>query len=576
MIMKKIVLFLTGAAFGLGAMTGCIKEIVPQGGSVSADQAMNAPGAFENFVAAITTTLAGQPLYVAHYFSDVAGELSGYATDFGLTSNFLQRDLMGMDMVPSQISNYNHFSSFYSCGSSLSPNSGTMQVTWYEYFSWIGSCNRVIGMVSDPENASETQREGLGIAYAMRAMHYMDLARMYAQKTYGVDKEAEAVPILTEDPTIDASHNPRVTNEVMWDFIISDLDKAEEYLANYRRSDKTTPDLSVIYGLKARAYLTMERWADAVTYARKAQAGYTAMTGDQYTDRATGFNTENASWMLKTTFHPNDPCIIYNDGDSSWGSWMCLELNYLDGYGCGYAANYGHPMLIDRHLYETIPATDFRKKCYVDFSLNELRSKAEIIEALADYSDYPEYLYDNLITTGERHEAGGAALKFRLAGGAAGHEDQYIGFVVELPLMRVEEMILIEAEALGMQAGHENEGIALLTSFAQSRDPQYVYGTHNEAYYNATTSAFQNECWWQRRVEFWGEGFATFDIKRLNKGIIRSYAGSNHVENYRWNVNEVPAWMTLCFVSTEARANFALNPNPTPIAPTGDSAEYIW
>ena len=32
----------------------------------------------------------------------------------------------------------------------------------------------------------------------------------------------------------------------------------------------------------------------------------------------------------------------------------------------------------------------------------------------------------------------------------------------------------------------------------------------------------QNELWWQRRVELWGEGFATFDIKRLQKGIIRS------------------------------------------------------
>ncbi len=36
----------------------------------------------------------------------------------------------------------------------------------------------------------------------------------------------------------------------MWDFIISDLDKAEEYLAGYERPDKTTPDVSVVYGLK--------------------------------------------------------------------------------------------------------------------------------------------------------------------------------------------------------------------------------------------------------------------------------------------------------------------------------------
>ena len=33
----------------------------------------------------------------------------------------------------------------------------------------------------------------------------------------------------------------------------------------------------------------------------------------------------------------------------------------------------------------------------------------------------------------------------------------------------------------------------------------------------------------QRRIELWGEGFSYFDLKRLNKGIDRNYAGSNHL-----------------------------------------------
>ena len=138
--------------------------------------------------------------------------------------------------------------------------------------------------------------------------------------------------------------------------------------------------------------------------------------------------------------------------------------------------------------------------------------------------------------------------------------------------MRVEEMKLIEAEAAGMQ--DQARGIQLLTAFAQTRDASYEYGHHQEAYYNNSTSQFQNEVWWQRRVELWGEGFATFDIKRLQKGIIRSYEGTNHVDGYQWNVESTPDWMNLCIVQTETNNNPACTNNPTPIAPKGNSPKY--
>ena len=123
----------------------------------------------------------------------------------------------------------------------------------------------------------------------------------------------------------------------------------------------------------------------------------------------------------------------------------------------------------------------------------------------------------------------------------------------------------------------EGRGKVLLEAFAKTRDPQYVYGKHNESYYNTSTPAFQNEVWWQRRIEFWGEGLATFDIKRLEKGIIRSYPGSNHIDGYRWNMEQYPNWMNLCIVQTETNYNAAVVNNPAPLPPTGgNSPEYTW
>ena len=88
----------------------------------------------------------------------------------------------------------------------------------------------------------------------------------------------------------------------MWNFIISDLDKAEEYLDGYTRTDITTPDKSVVYGLKARAYQVMEDWVNAERYAKLAQEGYSMMSREEYLSRETGFNTPNSSWMFGLQF----------------------------------------------------------------------------------------------------------------------------------------------------------------------------------------------------------------------------------------------------------------------------------
>lgn len=568
MNMKSKVKILTWAAAGLVLLSGCIKEIDPQTSNVTIDQANNAPGAFVNFVSAITNSLAGSFTY---------SKSKQHPYDFGYPSFFLMRDVMGQDIALEDKGN-EWYTTWYACGVGLGPQYAVSQYPWTYYYGWIKSCNIVISMAG--ENPDGERMVGSGIAYAMRAMFYMDIARMFAQKSYAMDKMAETVPLVLETTGLEAlAKNPRATNEVMWAQILSDLDKAEERLQDYRRSDVYTPDLSVVYGLKARAYLTMEDWAKAEEYAKLAQAGYSVMDEKQFTDRSTGFNTPNGSWMFGLIYKDTDENVLANDGDSSWGSQMILEISST---GCGYAANYGTPKRIDKHLYETIPATDFRKNSFVDFAIDGYKDndQEKAIEALSAYSDEPKGLLTTASSTGSK-AVGGLCVKFRPKGGV--HDNQYQAYVVAVPMMRVEEMKLIEAEAAGMQ--NEGRGIALLTDFAKTRDPQFVYGQHkDETYGSGYATSFQNEVWWQRRVELWGEGFATFDIKRLDKGVIRSYPGTNHPLGMRWNKdlyttntgNIHPDWMDLCIIQTETNYNTACTNNPTPVRPQGDSPEYKW
>lgn len=558
--MNKHIKLIATLLIGASALsTGCLQETFPQQGTVTVDQAGEAPNSFNNFVTACTSTLAGEFLYSGTDYSPY---------DFGYTSFFLQRDVMGQDIL-CEDTDSEHYTTWYTCGVGLGPTYGICQLPWTLYYGWIKNCNVVISLAGEEPSADHIT--GAGIAYAMRAMFYMDLARMFAPQTYKGHPEALTVPIITEKTTNEqATNNPNATNEKMWEFILSDLDKAEKYLANYQRPDKTTPDLSVVYGLKARAYLTMEMWAEAEHYAKLAQSGYTMMTEAQYLDHNTGFNTPNDAWMFMTEFDAEDPNITANDGDSSWGSQMILEIT--EQSSCGYAANYGTPKRIDAHLLSTIPQTDWRRKCFIDPKLDELTANASSLEEvnaiaaeyLADVSEYPE----TIVTTAQATTSkafGGLSLKFRAAGGEAGHNNVKIGFCVAVPLMRVEEMMLIEAEAAGMQ--EEGRGKTLLETFAKTRNQEYEYDN---------AQSFRDNVWWQRRVELWGEGFATFDIKRFEKGITRSYAGTNHPKGYRWNTESVPDWMNLCIVQTETNYNQACISNPTPIQPTEDSPEKVW
>lgn len=565
--MKHLLNYISVASVALLLLSGCEKVIDPQSSSVNKDQASSAPGSFDNFVSGITATLTGEFTY---------GGSSSNPRDLGYPAMMLASDVMGADM-PLEDSGSEWYTSWYGCSVGLGPKYAVCQMPWTYYYGWIKACNDVINLAGeDPE---PDKRSGAGIAYAMRAFYYMDLARLYGVGSYGRNPDAETVPIVTEKTELSQlSQNPRATNKQMWDeFIIPDLDRAEELLDGYSRPDKTTPDKSVVYGLKARAYLTMEKWADAEKYAKLAQQGYSMMDKSQYLSRTEGFNKPNDAWMLCMQYKSTDPQITENDADSSWGSMMIIEVYDSE---CGYASNYGVPKRIDQHLYSTIPSSDFRKGQFVDFAIDEMDSDEAKVEALAAYSDYPE----GILGTGNNSESqvvGGLEVKFRPQGGV--QASQYIGFTVAVPMMRVEEMKLIEIEAAGMQ--DESRGKALLTEFAQSRDPEWTYGQHaGETYESTYATGFQNEVWWQRRVELWGEGFSTYDIKRLDKAVIRCYADTNHPEVYQWNMdvygtnggNKYPNWMDFCIVQTETNYNPACTQNPTPLKPTATSVPYVF
>ena len=123
------------------------------------------------------------------------------------------------------------------------------------------------------------------------------------------------------------------------------------------------------------------------------------------------------------------------------------------------------------------------------------------------------------------------------------------------PLMRVEEMILIQAEATAM-GGNPSDGKQILESFVKTyRDEQYSCKASDAA-------GVQNAVWLQRRIELWGEGFSMADVMRLGRNVVRVKNGvaTNFPDAYAFNVAADNGWLLMRIPQDETNANTGIPP----------------
>ena len=123
------------------------------------------------------------------------------------------------------------------------------------------------------------------------------------------------------------------------------------------------------------------------------------------------------------------------------------------------------------------------------------------------------------------------------------------------PFMRVEEMILIQAEGY-VRGGNEPKGKQILEDFVKTyRDPSYSA--------DAGGRTLVDEIWFQRRVELWGEGFSNADTRRLNKPFVRFHdSNSNMPEAFRFNLKADDPHLLMHFCKSETNTNLAIVDNP--------------
>ena len=532
--MKAIYKSLLAAVALVPTMTSCIEEVFPTNGMTQEqlESSENAAGAY----------FFGMAAYMNHF----ATLSSSYHYDWGYGSIMHVRDVMTGDMAVIS-SGYDWYTNWES---DKYQGDGYVyaQFLWNLYSQLVLTTNNTIGVIN-PETASDLHLGYLGVALAFRASHYLDLARMYEflpnDKTSEINVDGNnvlglTVPILTDETTEqEARNNPRATHKQMFEFIEKDLKEAEQYISK-ASFEKTQPNLAVVYGLFARLYMWNENYPLAAEYARKAinqHGASTVTTKEQWLSTTTGFNTlSTPSWMWGVQCIKEDDVV--QSGILNWTSWMSNEAQY------GYASA-GPMTMVSADMYNRISNTDFRKLSFY-VPNGPLAGQTPLID--------PAWGEDYLVNY--------ASVKFRPGDGNV--EDYQTGSSTAYPLMRVEEMYFIEAEA----TAHSNaaQGAQLVTDFMKTyRDPNYTCAASG-------TDAVVEEIVFQKRVELWGEGQTFFDIKRLNYSVTRNYEGSNFYNSCAFNTNGRPAWMNICIVQTEQNNNEGLlgwnNPDPSDLYST--------
>jgi hypothetical protein len=523
-------IFTVMALSAVFSLTSCIEETFPEGGTATAEQVGASAAALEGSLNGIPAQMSlGYYVYEDQvHETDMAYPLFMIA----------QTELLG-DMYPlGSNSGYDWYRNYNTFAANVGETSYFAYLPWFTLYRFVKACNDVISVVDIESESTSKEIKGMaGAAYAMRAFDYYMLMVCFepVENIYTDISKVKGltVPIVSEKTTNEeAKSNPRVTHEEMVKFILSDLDKAEALLADWSPKDRHLPNLAVAYGIRAKVLLWDEQYAEAAKYARMAIDASKAspVTAAQWEDPTSGFCVANQAWMWYISYDAENMRNLAN-----FTGWMSGEADWS-------YSSLTRPSM-DKSLFDKMSKSDIRKTTFLH----------------PDKYNYYEYK-----TVRDRQYIEDApaclSLKFRCKGGD--WENYATGGASDCPIMRVEELMLIEAEAKAA-AGDLAGGVQLLNNFMQNyRDPNYTC--------KATSNLrdFQLEVLTQMRIEFWGEGNAFPSAKRLKPGVMQNYEGTNAPANiFKINCEGIkPNWNFVIPIS-ELNNNKALqgwnNPDPS-------------
>lgn len=416
--------------------------------------------------------------------------------DFGYPGIMLQLDSRTASFVSANPDLYGWF--YYPVAYlDNTPDNGYSVIRWRFPYNLIYTSNQVLSSIS-PETTDGTSLYYRAQAYGNRAFAYWMLAQLY-QFNYVGHQNDPCVPIITDLNEKEVAENgaPRASVQEVYDQILSDLNSGIELMLNNGAATRTSKkylDVNVLYGLRARTYLCMQDYDNAAADAQRV------INSGEFTPLS---STEAIGPGFIDIDSPNWIWGIYYSVDDVMGLYTLAGFMGSYTYGYAYAGEY---KLINSATFARISDNDPRKMWWINpngtSNADTYKAADGNAAAYLTNSGFPTY----------------SVVKFA----PYGNELSQAVNQADVPLMRIEEMYYILAEAQGM-SGNLAQGKATLENFVNSY--RWLNSSNPYTCSAATADEFIDEIFFQRSVEFWGEGMTYYDIMRLNRGVDRS--GSN-------------------------------------------------
>ena len=244
--------------------TGCedFMDTAPMGSTVTSDQKEETVAADPSRIEASVAAISANFLQFGGVYTD-----ESVHSDIGYPCIMLTTDSRTADMVADPVG-YNWFSDGLLYDDSQ-PTSRSITLMWNTLYNQIYTANNVIGLV-DPETEDASSQFYLAQALAIRAFDYFTMVQLF-QANYQGHEDALGVPLITDEnkDEVAAAGLARSTVRETYEFILNDLNRAIELLqaSGMARPDKRYVSLDVVYGIRARVYLTMHDYEAALAYA---------------------------------------------------------------------------------------------------------------------------------------------------------------------------------------------------------------------------------------------------------------------------------------------------------------------
>ena len=236
----------------------------------------------------------------------------------------------------------------------------TNSIVWKYCYNLIMQANKILQGIDDADGDAAQRDFIKAQLLTFRAHGYTKLMQYFAPRWEDSNNGDVYCAVLKTSGTIENA--PLCTMNDVFKLIYSDLDQAIELYQNSKqtRGYKWMPDLSVAYGVYARAAMIIHDFEKAQEVAHNATLNYKVMSNDEY---LSGFYLDNNDLMWTST--PSDEMGYYGEYN-----WQSCNGPYDEAWNFNDA--------IDMSLYNQLDPNDIRRLCY--FTPDKIKYMEDIDE----------------------------------------------------------------------------------------------------------------------------------------------------------------------------------------------------